>query len=495
MSKITKLARLIEQEKLLYLEVEQLRYSLYLHDDSFLFHFLSVFTFAFSDIAVFFSKKSKAKTTVLEEKKHAIQSLQRKKNNYLALQRTPYAWIIFVTRKVSRMLSFRALRPTQGKLVEKSPTKKSFVIYGSTECDDLQSRSVQIARTLSEKHSVLYIEGVYDEGIRSGFRITEDSGRFKSIRLTTYKSFHLNYQRPAPEEIILLKRSLKLVNALTRSLVNPLTYIHHPFWDLLLSLKKKSFIFDRACSFAHHHNAAQHIIDAEKKLLKNALIITAPHVKLARNKKDRVIKNGVDFEMFKDTSKMIQTCDVGLCWIKKPVMGYIGTLDEQVDEVLLGNIATAFPTASLVLVGNTDYRPAIEVAEKFPNIFPVGKQPYKKLPLFLQSFDILIAPFKYNKSCVMDFPELPLYLSSGKPIVASTSLTSCLPAAEKIRLRGRRPRVEPERRRANGLIYKAKTHADWMLAIAEALKEKPRSKKKFFRIAMAKKLSWNTNKL
>lgn len=469
MNKNTKLAHLIEQEKLLYLEVEQLRYSLYLHDDSFLFHFLSAFYFTFSDIAAFFSKKSKAKKPVLEEKKHAIQLLQRKKNNYLALQRTPYAWIIFVTRKVSRVLSFRAKTSESEVEVEKSPTKKSFVIYGSTECDDLQSRSVQIARTLSEKHNVLYIEGVYDEGIRSGFRITEDSGRFKSIRLTAYKSFHLNYQKPAPEEIILLKRSLKLVNALTRSLVNPLTYIHHPFWDLLLSLKKKSFMFDRACNFAHHHNAAQHIIDAEKKLQKNALTITAPHIKPARNKKDKVIKNGVDFEMFKDTSKMIQTCDIGLCWIKKPVMGYIGTLDERVDEILLRNIATAFPTASLVLVGNTDYRPAIEVAEKFPNIFPVGKQPYKKLPLFLQSFDILISPLKYNKNIPIMHPELTLYLTSGKPIVAPPSTSQV----------------------ANGLIYKAKTHADWVIAIAEALKEKPRSKKKFLRIEAAKKLVWN----
>jgi glycosyltransferase involved in cell wall biosynthesis len=324
---------------------------------------------------------------------------------------------------------------------------------------------------LAKRHDVLYIEGIFDEGIRSGYQIIEDSGQFKSLRLTAYKSFHLNYQKPTPEGILLLKKSLKQINPIIRSFVNPSIYIHHPFWDSILSLKKKSFIFDRACTFTHHHNATQYIIDAEKKLLKNALTITAPHAKLLRNKKDIVIKNGVDFDMFKDTSKMIQTCDVGLCWIKKPVMGYIGTLDERVDEVLLGSIATAFPTASIVLVGNTDYRPIIEVAEKFPNIFPVGKQPYKKLPLFLQSFDILISPLKYNKSIPTIHPELSLYLSSGKPIVAP-------PATAAV---------------ANGLIYKAKTHAEWMITIAEALKEKPRSKKKYLRIAAAKKLNWKVH--
>ena len=81
MSKITKLARLIEQEKLLYLEVEQLRYSLYLHDNSLLFQFLSAFYFAFKDITSLFRKKTV--NSVLEEKILSIQRLQQKKDYFL----------------------------------------------------------------------------------------------------------------------------------------------------------------------------------------------------------------------------------------------------------------------------------------------------------------------------------------------------------------------------------------------------------------------------
>jgi len=128
------LKHLIEQEKLLYLEVEQLRYSLYLHDDSFLFHFLSVFYFTFSDIAAFFSKKSKAKNPVLEEKKHTIQLLQRKKNNYLALQRTPYAWIISSLRFVRRSLLTMQLRLHKQKpkvtIPKRGHQKKKYLIFG-----------------------------------------------------------------------------------------------------------------------------------------------------------------------------------------------------------------------------------------------------------------------------------------------------------------------------------------------------------------------------
>jgi len=472
MSKNTKLIHLIEQEKLLYLEVEQLRYSLYLHDESILFQFLSAFYFAFNDILVFFSRKSKIKTPILEEKRHAIQILLRKKNNYLVLQRSPYAWIIFVAKKISRLVSFRAKISESKFELKESPAEKSFVIYGSTDCNDLQSRSAQIARRLAERHTVIYIEGIFDEGRKGGCRIVEQSDRFIALRLTTYKSLHLNYQKPSQKEITLLKQSLKCAHSFTRSLVNPLIYIHHPFWSCIVPFRKKSFYFDRTTNVAHSNNTAGHIIKAGKKLLKNALIVTAPHSQLLRNKKDVVIQNGVDWEFFKDSSRMIQTCDVGLCWIKKPVIGYMGTLDEQIDEVLLGSIATTFPTASIVLVGNTDYRPVIEVAEKFPNIFPVGRQPYKKLPLFLQSFDLLISPFKLNYNAKIEHPEFPLYLASGKPALHTSEVCKW--------------QKQPYKQ----FVYYPKTHADWMIAITEALKEKKRSKKKFLRIALAKKKKW-----
>lgn len=486
MSKLSTLPKLIEKEKLLYLEVEQLRTTLYLHDTSILFEVFSAFYFAAQDIKKFFIQNKEENLTTCEIKKRSISSLLRKRKSLLFLNKTPYAWIVYGAKALKNAF---LTRPQSSE-----SEKKVLLIFGTTNAGDLQSRSIQIARKLSHKQKVIYIEGVFNEGKKAGYHISEQSKQFTSIRLTAYKSLHLWYQKPSPTEISLLRQSYKLFTK-DFLLSNFETYIHHPFWSMILSLRNKPFYFDRGSHFMHHNNASKHIIVAEKKLLKNAYIVTAPHQKLLRNKKDQVIKNGVDWDFFKDASKMIQTCDVGLCWIKKPVIGYIGTLDECVDEILLGSIATAFPAASLVLVGNTDYRPIIEVAEKFPNIFPVGKQPYKKLPLFLQSFDILISPFKYNKKAPMIHPELSLYLASGKPIVATTSLLGCLPAEEKIRLRGRRPRVEPERRRAKGAIYQPKTHIDWHLGIAEALREKPRSKKKYLRIAAAKKLSWKIPRL
>lgn len=467
---------LIEQEKLLYLEVEQLRYRMYLHDSSLIFGFFSAFYFAYQDIKKLFVKQREDKSSY-ETKKQSIISLLKKKRALTLLSSTPYAWVIFIARKIKRSIPHHKKSALKITKVDSKYKAKSFLIFGTTSGEDLQSRSVQIAQKLSEKNKVIYIEGIFDEGNAPGFRIMEDVNNKVVIRLTAQKAFHLNYQKPGSKEIAFIKKSLRLFNVKVVKSSYYQSYIHHPFWSSILSIKKGSYIFDHADHFSHHKNAAAHIILAEKKLVKNASYVTAPDTSLLRNKKDIVIKNGVDWELFKDTSKMIQTCDVGLCWIKKPVMGYIGTLDEKIDEELLAKLASAFPSASIVLVGNTDYRPIIEVAEKFQNIFPVGKQPYKKLPLFLQSFDILIAPYKSFTQGSAMHPELPLYLASGKPILHTSEVC--------------KGRKQPYK----ACLYLPKSHTEWALAVADALKEKKRSKKKYLRIAAAKKLKWVVSQL
>jgi len=465
MNKKHNLGNLVEQEKLLYLEVEQLRSVLFLQDNSPLFELFSAFYFALQSIKNLFVQKKKL--FGYEARKKSITSLVNKKKALTLLSKTPYAWIIYSVRAVIRTISSNK----NGKIFE--PQKKSYLILGTTAANDLQSRSVQIAKKLAENNKVIYIEGIFDEGNKIGFRIIEKSKRFIAIRLTAKKLFHLNYQKPSQKEVAFLKQSFKILAKDCKSFI---TYLHHPVWYHIAPLKKKNYYFDHADDFTHLHNAAKHTIVTEKKVIKNASIITAPHNALLRNKKDIVIENGVDWKLFKNTSKMIETCDVGLCWIKKPVMGFIGTIDERMDEILLEKLAAAFPNASIVLVGNTDYRPIIEVAEQNKNIFPVGKQQYKKLPLFLQSFDILIIPYKSFSQGYVDHPELPLYLASGKPIVQTFEITRSLQQYKKF-------------------IYYPKNYNEWTLTVAEALKEKKRSRKKYLRMILAKKLTWKMPKM
>lgn len=460
MIKHTRKSQLIEKEKLLYMEVEQLRARLYLHDASLIFEFFSAFYFAFQDIAGLFIKKKPV------SKQQFLASLALKKKLLLLLEKTPYAWLLFVLRGIKRMIPPRQIYGKQKKGSDNS--KASYLIFGTTTADDMQSRSVQLARTLAQKNTVLYIEGVFDEGIKPGMRIVESSPRFTAVRLTARRQFYLNYQKQSVAQLKLIKDSYRKAQLLTKEYMNQMVYIHHPFWNEILSLKKNAFLFDHSEDFVHNGHAAKHIIKSEANLLKKALRITTSFQEKKGAPHHLLIKNGLIWDHFKDAGKTIQTCDVGLCWIKKPVIGFIGTLDERVDEELIGKLAHAFPMASIVLVGNTDYRPVIAIAEEYPNIFPVGKQPYTKLPLFLQSFDILIAPYKQSRTAYVSHPEFPMYLASGKPVICTA--TSGVAKAT--------------------FVYTPKTHAEWLLIIDHALKEKRRSPKKYARIKAAKKMGW-----
>ena len=173
-----KIQRLIEQEKLLYLEVEQLRYSLYLHNGSIIFEIVSVFYFTGLDIKKLFFRDTVQKRSLYEVKKIAIASLLHKKNSLVLLSKTPYAWLINNGRRlVNRLSSQSALKE------DKSQKNNLYLVFGTTNATDLQARSVQIARRIAEKYRVVYIEGIFDQAKKPGFRIIEES---KILQLSVY---------------------------------------------------------------------------------------------------------------------------------------------------------------------------------------------------------------------------------------------------------------------------------------------------------------------
>ena len=122
-----------------------------------------------------------------------------------------------------------------------------------------------------------------------------------------------------------------------------------------------------------------------------------------------------------------------LAGLPRPILGYVGTLEDRVDWNLLRTVSEAFPKASLVVVG----RPAARSREPWyedyrrclarPNVHAIGWRPQDAIPLYNRSFDVCLIPYRtdhpFNRVCsptkIMD------YMGSGRPIV-STDLPECL---------------------------------------------------------------------
>lgn len=122
-----------------------------------------------------------------------------------------------------------------------------------------------------------------------------------------------------------------------------------------------------------------------------------------------------------------------LAALPRPLLGYVGTLEDRVDWSLLARVAEAMPEASVVLIGkqmgrkldasDADYVRCVNQ----PNVHVLGWRPQNAIAQYNRAFDVCLIPYRtdhpFNLACsptkIMD------YMVTGRPIV-STALPECL---------------------------------------------------------------------
>ncbi|MDR3632814.1 MAG: glycosyltransferase [Isosphaeraceae bacterium] len=121
-----------------------------------------------------------------------------------------------------------------------------------------------------------------------------------------------------------------------------------------------------------------------------------------------------------------------LAAMPRPLLGYVGNLEDRVDWRLLDRLSAAFPHGSVVVVGKAlpKQRGAWYAdCERFlarPNVHALGWRPQDVIHEYNRSFDVCLIPYRtdhpFNRACsptkIMD------YMSTGRPIV-STALPEC----------------------------------------------------------------------
>jgi hypothetical protein len=118
--------------------------------------------------------------------------------------------------------------------------------------------------------------------------------------------------------------------------------------------------------------------------------------------------------------------------LPRPILGYVGSMEDRVDWQLLEQLARQFPSASLVLIGRI---PALGVDPwqqnmrrllALPNVHPIGWRHQDALASYNRAFDVVLIPYlvdhPFNVACcptkIMDS------MGSGRPIL-STDLPEC----------------------------------------------------------------------
>ena len=175
--------------------------------------------------------------------------------------------------------------------------------------------------------------------------------------------------------------------------------------------------------FAAFSDASAHVADLERDLLERAdLVFTSSEKLLASksklNPRARLVRHGVDHAHFAKALDPATPVPYDLARLKKPVLGFFGLIADWIDLELLRAVGNAFPSASIVLLG--DAAVSLAPLAGTPNVHVLGRRPYALLPCYCRGFDVALTPFRLNELTLAANPlKAREYVAAGLPNVCT----------------------------------------------------------------------------
>lgn len=212
----------------------------------------------------------------------------------------------------------------------------------------------------------------------------------------------------------------------------------------------------------------------EEDLMASCDAVIATSERLAAEKRSYhnkvlTVPNAADFHHFASAAVDEYTAPSDLNTIRRPIIGYVGSMYEWLNYDLVLEIAVQRPQWSFVFVGpRSKHLPQRLTA--LHNVHFLGSRPYEDVPRYLQGFEVAWIPFCYHdvtlKASPIKFYE---YLAAGRPTVA-TKL--------------------PDLERFSHVAHLAATSVEFIAAITEALEDDTHERRSA-RMALARKHSWD----
>ena len=197
-----------------------------------------------------------------------------------------------------------------------------------------------------------------------------------------------------------------------------------PVMPYVRDLGQKLTIFDAVDNWAEHPSYAQF----RDRLKENyAMIKSSADViftvaeelqSLFDNQPNVVwIPNGVDIQHYQTPAVLINR---DIADLPRPIIGYIGVVQERVDIELIIFLAQKNPTKSFVLVGPVWNQKDKDRLRTIPNVHLLGYKSYSEAPAYIQQFDVGIIPHRQSPFVTSTNPmKMYEYLACGIPVVAT----------------------------------------------------------------------------
>lgn len=197
-------------------------------------------------------------------------------------------------------------------------------------------------------------------------------------------------------------------------------------------VEPKAKIFDTVDDWSKHasYKKISDQLETNYQFINNNfdyIFTVSPHLekKFSRSEKVYFVPNGVDFNHFQQREKIINR---DIAKLSKPIIGYIGTIQDRFNIEIIKELVEKIPKASVVLIGPIWYTKLKSELNSIKNVYCLGRKSYQEAPMYIQQFDVGIIPNHFDDfEKTTDPMKIYNYLACGKPVV-----TSYLPANENL---------------------------------------------------------------
>lgn len=281
------------------------------------------------------------------------------------------------------------------------------IVFSHLRWDFIYHRPRHLFSRISKRYKTLFVEApIYNE--------SREEISFKVEIITP----GLSVLKPRVNSMDAIQ---KILQRLSVEKVKYVWFYSPAFLNLLNFISTDCVIYD--CTNTPFLHREAYLKRKEKKLLKIADVVITDGFSLCKEKlknRDDVYwyPNSVDYKHFaKARKKLVPPKDIQK--ISRPIVGYIGIIDERIDMQLLQKAAELMPRHHFVLIGPID---KIDISDlsKADNIFYLGRKDYNRLPYYIGMFDYAMIPYVSNERTRFMNPIQTLeYMAAGKPIIST----------------------------------------------------------------------------
>lgn len=316
--------------------------------------------------------------------------------------------------------------------------KKDFVIFGARDWNNDWITQHRLATSLSKKgHRVLFVEntGVRSIKFKDFPRILE---RIKNWSKSTRGFRRINDNLVIYSPILIplpYSRIAKFINSfffnrILRYWLSKNNYNNIVFITFLATPLINDFIENSSCALKIYYSSDNHemasenknFLASEREIIDSSNLLFVTSQKLYekfenQNKNIFKIPSGVELEKFDQINEEIIPEDIKK--ISKPIVGFIGGINNKIDIDLILSSAKNLKNYSFVMIGESENNLVKKLSiEK--NIFFLGKKDHSVLKNYVKNFDCAIMPYKINKFTDAIYPaKINELLAVGKPVVST----------------------------------------------------------------------------